>query len=379
MADVLLDVHQVGRIIFAGETDRGAACTGAGRSADTVHIVFAGLGQVEIEHVTDFRDMQAARGDIGGHEDLEFAVLEFLQQGLALFLRHVTGQQRGFVVIAFEPRVKSFGDALGVDENDAAGRVQCLHQSKQQRYLLVVRRVVHGLVHLVRCGSLGLDAHGFRVVHVFIGQFQHAVRQRGREQHAQALFGRRAPAQQVADILDEAKVEHAVGFVQYHDLAGLEIEHVLLEIVDDASGRSDQYVDAGLELLALLVVASAAVGESELEPGVAAEQYGILVNLDREFARRRQHQRPRLVLAPFFAGRLVQKLVERRDQERGCFTGSGLGFAGNVPSLQGYGQGLLLDRRAVFKARIGQALVDFIVQVEAGVTCFCQVVFAHGA
>jgi hypothetical protein len=58
-----------------------------------------------------------------------------------------------------------------------------------------------------------------------------------------------AAAQDEADVGDEAEVEHAVGLVEHHGLRVAHVEHVLLEVVDDAARRADQHVDAVLQVL----------------------------------------------------------------------------------------------------------------------------------
>jgi hypothetical protein len=57
---------------------------------------------------------------------------------------------------------------------------------------------------------------------VLVGELEHAVAQRGREQQGLALGAHRHAPQQEADVLDEAQVEHAVGLVQHADLAGVQ-------------------------------------------------------------------------------------------------------------------------------------------------------------
>ena len=145
------------------------------------------------------------------------------------------------------------------------------HQVHQQRNLLLHRRVIQHLRHLVGGAPVRLDAHELRVVHVLVGELGDAVRQRRRKQHAQALVGRRHAVQQEADVLDETEVEHAVGLVEHHHLNRAQVEDMLLVVIDDAPGRADEYVDAGLEHAALLLVASAAIHQPELEAGVPAE------------------------------------------------------------------------------------------------------------
>ena len=68
----------------------------------------------------------------------------------------------------------------------------------------------------------------------------------------------RQPPQDVADVGDEAEVEHAVGLVQHQHLGVPQVEHMLLEVVDQAPRGADQHIAALAQLLALLVVVDAA-------------------------------------------------------------------------------------------------------------------------
>jgi hypothetical protein len=94
------------------------------------------------------------------------------------------------------------------------------------------------------------------------------TRQGRRKQHIQALVGWRQPSQQVANVLDEAEVEHAVGLVQYRNLYLAQFEHALLEIIDDAARCADQQVDPILDRAPLLFIAGAAESQADLESGV---------------------------------------------------------------------------------------------------------------
>src|SRR5947207_7460024 len=93
MPDITLDFRQRHRILLARETDGVALGAGAGGAADAVHVVGRVLRQVEVEHVADVRDVQAARGHIGGDQDGELAVVEIAQEAQALVLRHVPGER----------------------------------------------------------------------------------------------------------------------------------------------------------------------------------------------------------------------------------------------------------------------------------------------
>ena len=109
------------------------------------------------------------------------------------------------------------------------------------------------------------------------------------------MGGMRQTAQNEANVLDESQIEHAIRFIHDRHLDMLEVEHMLLEIVDDAPRRSDEHVDALFEDAPLLVVIHSAEYDGELEAGVFAEAFGIRVNLHGEFARRRDDDRSRRV------------------------------------------------------------------------------------
>ena len=55
------------------EQDRFAAAPGAAGAADAVHVGFGVVRNVVVDHVADAIDVEAARGDVGGDEDVEVA------------------------------------------------------------------------------------------------------------------------------------------------------------------------------------------------------------------------------------------------------------------------------------------------------------------
>ena len=109
LLDVGLDVRQALRVALAGEADRVALGAQARGAADAVHVVLGIERQVVVVDVRDAVDVQAARGDVGGDQDLELAGLELAQQRLALLLRHVAGEHADAVtarVPARAPRAR---------------------------------------------------------------------------------------------------------------------------------------------------------------------------------------------------------------------------------------------------------------------------------
>jgi hypothetical protein len=133
----------------------------------------------------------------------------------------------------------------------------------------------------------------------------------------------------VADVVDEAHVEHAVGLVEHQHFHvgqhGLAVGHV----VHQAAGRGDEQVQRAAKRLELRAIGHAADDSGHTQAGdVAAVGVCRLGHLHHQFARRREHQHARAVdhaaLAPL--GRVAaggQHALQRRQHE-----GRGLAAAG---------------------------------------------------
>ena len=136
----------------------------------------------------------------------------------------------------------------------------------------------------------------------------------------------------IANILDEAEIEHSVGFVEDHDVALAQAEDFLFEVVDQPPRCADQHIDAILELLTLFVIIYSAVHEREAEIERAAELHGVRMNLNRQLPGRRKNQCARL---PPAVSRRLQALKMRihRDQIGCGLAGAGLRLACDILAL----------------------------------------------
>ena len=142
---------------------------------------------------------------------------------------------------------------------------------------------------------------------MLVGELEHTLRQRRAVEKRLALVRRRQASKHVADVVDEAHVEHAVGLVDDDDLDVVEAIGFLLVVVDQAPRRADQR-----------------------EIAVPAEHFGVFVDLHRKLARRRDHQSARRCTAAPSRLRVAHEAVERRDQERRGLAGSGLRLSGDI-------------------------------------------------
>ncbi len=343
-----------------------------------MHVVFGIERQVVVVDVLDAIDMQAAGSHVGGHQDFQLALLEAVEQALALLLRHIAGQHADAVAGLFQRTGHALDEHLGVDEDHGARAFAARQQAQQQRDLLVVGREVDALAHARGGDGLGFDHQLLRLVHVLIGQLQHAVAEGGAEQQGLAGGALRHAAQQEADVLDEAQVEHAVGFVQHADLAGVQRDHlVLLHVVDQAARGGDDDVHALLQQLALLVVINAAVDQGETQAQVGTELHRILVDLDGQFAGRGQDQRARVFRLAVGQRRTRQQAVHDSDQEGQRLAGAGLRLAGHITAGQRDRQGQRLDRGAAGESSSFKTSLQGRMQLEGGEGQIGQRFVAH--
>ena len=64
----LFNACQVLLLLRGAEADGSAVGTGTGRAANAVDVGLGHLGQVVVEHMGKLADINAACGDIGGHQ-----------------------------------------------------------------------------------------------------------------------------------------------------------------------------------------------------------------------------------------------------------------------------------------------------------------------
>jgi hypothetical protein len=131
----------------------------------------------------------------------------------------------------------------------------------------------------------------------------------------------------VVDVVDEAHVEHAVGFVEHQHLDVLEHGLAGTEVVDQAAGGGDEDVQRAAQGLQLGRVGHAADDGGHAQARhVAAVVHGGLGHLHGQFTRRAQHQHTRAARASKRRGR--SKRGSRSRHSPGAAAGaSGLGAA----------------------------------------------------
>src|SRR5690606_40806249 len=119
------------------QQQRAAFAAGTAGAADTVHVGFRIVGHVHVQHVGDARHVDAARRHVGGDDDIQGAVLQRLDDLLALRLGDVAVQGGGLVALGFQRGGQVQGGLLGAHEADQGVEVFHFQQAADRGDLLV--------------------------------------------------------------------------------------------------------------------------------------------------------------------------------------------------------------------------------------------------
>jgi len=163
--------------------------------------------------------------------------------------------------------------------------------------------------------------------------------------------------------VDEAHVEHAVGFVEDEDLDGGKIHGALADMVEQAAGCRHQDVDAALQRLDLRPDADAAEDQGRLQRQEMAVGAHAFLDLGGQLARRREHQHARL--AALGGGARADQLQDGQG-EAGGLAGAGLGGGHQVAAGENDGNRLGLDRRRLGVTFFGDGAKNLGTQAKFG-------------
>ena len=257
--------------------------------------------------------------------------------------------------------VQLVGEAVGAKargtEHQYLLPVAILHQVGQQFALAFAchgyRDVGHGLRDRVPASNL--DQH--RITQEGISEFLDLFREGGREQKILALLGQQAD--DTAHIGHESHVHHAVRFVENKELDLREMQYFLLHMVQQAAGRGHKDLHPAPQRLGLRVHRHPAIDDRCPQWQVLAIHAHALFDLNGQFARRGQDQRPHWMPRRRCAGvRVRGQLLQDRQRESGGLARPGLRSPHQVAPLEDQGNRLRLDRRgfriALFEYRLLQ-------------------------
>ena len=362
-ADLHGDAKELPERLVAGHIGCGeqrigyTELTGTTGSAGSVDVDLSGLGQVIVDDGREPGDVDAARGNIGGDEELDGVAPHPSEGPLTLILGEVAIEDAGVEALSKECLVDAEGGGAGVCEDD--GAVDALgRQDTEEGLELGPHRGAEGDV-LDAAGTdlVGGAVHLFGVVEQVGREALHIFGDRCAAEKGLAVLGQHA--RDFADILFEAEREHLVGLVEAEEADLRKAEPLALDDVEESPRRCDDDVGVGDEG-ELFLEGGAAVDGRGLDAAARAEEVDLTSDLLGEFARGCEYEAEHAV-----NGRL--DLLDHRDAEGGRLAGAGLGaqdgvFAsnehGNGPDLNrgGSGESDLLDgeKRSLGEAEVAE-------------------------
>ena len=370
LGGVVLDALDHRHVAALGQRDGAARAAGAAGAADAVHVVLGLERQTVVDDVGDGGHVNAARGHVGGHQDAQMARAQTLQHAVAPALRHAAVQRRHRVAQVGQAVGQAIGIDLGAGEHHGLVHIAFGQQVVQQGVLVVEVVGPQDLLGdvLVLLGVRGdLDALDIVLLQA-LGQAADFTGEGGAGH--QGLAVARQALGDVLDVLDEAHVEHAVGFVEHQHLDVVEHGLAALQVVDQAAGRGDQDVQRAAQGLDLGRIGHATHDAGDGEPlHMAAVVGGSLGDLHRQLAGGHQHQDARaLDLALLgLVGRVLARgddLHQRRQHERGGLAAAGAGAHAQVLAGQCRRNGLGLDVGGLLVAGGGQGADEAFVEAE---------------
>ncbi|CAB3722382.1 hypothetical protein LMG3441_03947 [Achromobacter kerstersii] len=363
LLDQAFDVLQQLDFAVVDQRDRGAGGACAARAADAVHVVFRHVGQFEVHHLRQLVDVQATGGDVGRDQHRHGAVLEAGQRTGAGGLALVAVDRGGGQAVLDQLFSQAVRAVLRAREDQHLMPAAFTDDVADQVALVVLFDQVNCLRDEFRGGVARGDRDFARVVQDAARQRADFVRERGREQQVLALLGQQR--ENLADVADEAHVQHAVGFVQHQDFHARQVNRLLAAVVQQTAGGGHQDVQRLAQRGDLGVDVDAAEHHHGRQRGVLAVGLHRFRHLRGQFTRRGQDQATGAAgLAAFRL--LLRQQMQNGQREAGGFASAGLCGGQQVAAFQHLRNGLGLNGGGRGVAGFGNGAQQGISQPEVG-------------
>src|SRR5258708_14819662 len=118
LVDEPLDGAEQRAVLGRHERERFAGGAGRPGASDAMPVILGHVRRVEVDDVRELLDVEAARGDIGGDQDLHLAGLEVLEGANARALALVAVDRVGVDAVALQLRGEAVGAVLRLAENE---------------------------------------------------------------------------------------------------------------------------------------------------------------------------------------------------------------------------------------------------------------------
>ena len=218
----LLDSLVILHVVLRYETDRMSRATGTCRSSHAMNVVLSVARNVEVQHKVHVGNIETARCDVRGDEDVARALSELVQRAQTLLLRHLSMETDCFEAeVAKHQRQTLSGGACGDEDDDGLpaefvqdeGQVAVLILGGDKHILHVKRRnekhLLNERTHSLVLGRY-LDLH--RILQRCTLELRHFLCHRGGEQIRATLS--RKDFHNLVDLLLEVHSQHSVCLIE---------------------------------------------------------------------------------------------------------------------------------------------------------------------
>ena len=350
-----LHVLEEALVILGDKVDGHTLASETAGTTDAVEVVLGLGGEVKVDDEGHLLDVDTTSEKVGGDEDAGGAGAELAHDDVAGVLVHVTVRGGDGEVAGAHLIREPVNLAAGVGEDDRLGDGERLVEIAQGVELpLLLVHVDVELLDTLEGQLVALHENAHRLRHELSGNLQRLGGHRRGEDANLDLGGEQL--EDVVDLVLETAAEHLVRLVEGEDLDVIRLESAAAEHVVDAAGGTDDDVDATLEDALILAHGRTTDARVALHVEVVAERAHDLLNLLRELAGGREHERLALLL-------LVVELLQDAGAEGGRLTGTGLRLLDHVQALGEGDDTALLDRGRLLETVGVDAAEEVLVQV----------------
>ena len=270
---------------------------------------------------------------------MDFALLELRQRFLSGALTLVAVNGPGLNALPAQFPHHPVGPVLGAGKDQRAFHLRAAQKLGQQMLLVGLIHQVQALIDGIHRTADRVYLHADRIVKDAHGQLFHLGGHGGGEEKRLPFF--RQKGDDLFHIVNEAHIQHPVGFVQHKNFDFGQADKALTDQVVQTARRGHQNLHAPLELLHLGLLPHAAENNAGAQRQLFAIGHKVFLNLQSQLPGRGQDQRPNV---PAFPGRplLIEPLQDRQG-ESGGLAGARLGAAQHVLSRKDGGNGIPLN------------------------------------
>jgi hypothetical protein len=312
-----------------------AALVGTARAADSMGVGLGGARRIEIDHVVDACDIEAAGSDIRCDQDVESTIAKASHRTVPLPLTHVPLQGNRTQTLLRELKRESLRAMLRSGKDDRGLAIVLGQQAVEKVSFATFRNRIEGVFD-----SLGrrLDRQfdDMRLVQNLPGQLPYRPGHRCREEQVLPILWK--GCENSLDVRQESHVEHVIRLVQDQRLDLRKVKTTLLQEIENSPRTSNHDLWTTLEGTNLRAGSHTAEDGHGLDLGELRKQPNFGIDLDRQFPRRRENEDEGA------CARLFDQPLKNRQREGGRLPGPGLGQAHHILSLEAGRNGFDLNR-----------------------------------